>query len=220
MESPHVSGEIVIRLQSWISAATTQTLWIIGKPGYPSECSIAAAHVTTISSNAGFSALSFFLRPESLEPNSSRESSVVVHLITLLYSLIRQLISFLPESVEDAHDIRFALPLLDGTPESIPKALSLIQSLLKSAPPLLLCIFDGLQLLDHPKTNDFVDQLLGKFAGDSGDRVVKILLTTNGFCAAGEKVAVSDRLDCRTLPRRMPGRPSPGSRSIQRLYTP
>lgn len=147
-------------------------------------------------------------------PNSSVESSVVGQLIALPYSLTRQLISFAPEIVEDAQNIRAGLSLLDGTPESIPKALNLIRDLLKSTPALLLCVIDGLQLLDHPNTNEFVDQLLSRLIDDSGERVVKILLTTNGFCSAGKKVAFSDRLDCRTLPRKRPGKLSSGSRSI------
>ncbi|CAG8972117.1 hypothetical protein HYALB_00008122 [Hymenoscyphus albidus] len=223
LETSQVAGEIITRLQSWISAATSQSLWIIGRSGLPSESSTAASHVATITTDADIPVLSYFLHPQSFgsfTPGVSVESRAEEHLIALLYSLTRQLICVAPEVIEGPHAIRSSLSLLDGTPQSIPTALNLIRDLLALGPPLLLCVIDGLQLLDHPNTIDPMDKLLVILADGSKERVVKILLTTNGFCSAGKNVAFSDRLDCRTLPRERPGRPSPGSRSLQRLHTP
>ncbi|KAI9375342.1 hypothetical protein BJX61DRAFT_549656 [Aspergillus egyptiacus] len=87
-------------------------------------------------------------------------------LIALVYSLIRQLIELLPP-VANGTSTRTINPehitSLDGTLASWKEVLSLIDSLLYFAPPLLMCIVDGLDKLQDPSTDEYIRSLIRIF---------------------------------------------------------
>jgi hypothetical protein len=141
-------------------------------------------------------------------------------LISLLYSLVRQLIMLTPATIEDGYDYHSLLPSLNGAPESIPKALRLIEVLLRQVPRLLLCVIDGLQILDHGSATRYIGQLVDILQTREDGRVRKVLFTTSGIFMSGMKVKFADRLDCETLPRKSPGRSRPGGRSLGMIQAP
>lgn len=135
-------------------------------------------------------------------------------MVVLLYSLIRQLTLLVPEEVGEVSSTTSLLKTLDGTAKSIPAALQVLQALLRHAPSLLVCVIDGLQLLDHPDLEQYVDDLLSILrTGDDG-RVLKVLLTSEGFFSNGANLTVDERLDCLHSPRRGPGGGRPGARNL------
>jgi hypothetical protein len=84
-------------------------------------------------------------------------------LISLTYSLIRQLIDTLPTVVDsdallDLSAERFRS--LDGTLSSWKAALSLVDTLLHFLPPLLVLVIDGIDRIDDPSTDTAVRELI------------------------------------------------------------
>ena len=214
----HVAGEIVVRLQAWKSAPSSQTLWIMGNPQPLGKTSAVAAHVVAIAETANIPCLSFFCHLANMHnPRKDPEKHRQDQLTTLLYALIRQLLILTPERFEDSYNFNSALDCLQGSPEYIPKALDIIRALLVHAPRLLLCVIDGLQLLDHRDTNSYIDQLLDALRSQNNSRVFKLLLTTIGSFSSGRKLNVIERLDSTALPRKRPGKALPGGLSLQGL---
>jgi hypothetical protein len=217
IEKLQVPGDIVARLQGWISAAKSQTLWISGTPFSPTcEASSAAAYVTAIAERGSIPCISFFCSPlfETTDPSKSSQEA---QLVALLYSLIRQLTVLALPIFESNYDFYIELASLDGSLESIPKALDILSPLLKLAPRLLVCVIDKLQILDHVKINQYIDRLLDIFRVDDEIMVVKILITTSGFFSSGARLDVTERLDCARLPRKRAGKGQPGGRYLNAL---
>lgn len=119
-------------------------------------------------------------------------TSAVEHgLVSLAYSLIRQLIDCLPPVLGccasyDLGTDRFRL--LDGTLASWKEVLSLIDILLDYAPPLLFCVVDGLDALRDPSTSLYIQSLLRVFLVHVGRQSAllenpllhKVLFTVSG----------------------------------------
>ncbi|KAL9623828.1 MAG: hypothetical protein Q9160_001819 [Pyrenula sp. 1 TL-2023] len=138
-----------------------------------------------------------------------------VGLIALLYSLLLQIIHLLstefvlPDSITatdtdattptdnpaptdaSTNSLKDQFNLLDGTPSSIPTALSLLDRLLTltGLSSSLICIIDGLQLIDDPNsTTDHITHLLGILRREPSSPeqqpqqppAPKVLFTTNG----------------------------------------
>ncbi|KAJ6169383.1 hypothetical protein N7497_002226 [Penicillium chrysogenum] len=116
-------------------------------------------------------------------------------LIALTYSIIRQLIDWLPpvvdsDAVLDLSAERFRQ--LDGTLTSWKAALSLVDTLLQSAPPLLVFIIDGLDAIHHPSTDGAIRELVrvllthtrrqpqGGLNGQGPTLLLKVLFTVTG----------------------------------------
>ena len=219
-----IAGEIVSRLQHWISARNSKVLWLMGTPLSPlrtSDEANAAAHVVDLVNSSGILCMSFFCEGHvGSDVASLGAIDPQQRLILLLYYLVRQLVLYTPEVFEDDCDYQAEFSQLNGTPESIPRALRMIRRLLGLAPRLLLCVIDGLQRLDQPATSAHIEELLVILREPAGDKVIKLLLTTRGFFPAGAKLDATDRLVCSRLPRKQQGRGQPGGRSIQSLMFP
>jgi len=116
-------------------------------------------------------------------------------LIALTYSVIRQLIDWLPpvvdsDAVLDLSAERFRQ--LDGTLTSWKAALSLVDTLLQSAPPLLVFIIDGLDTIHDTSTDGAIRELVrvllthtrrqpqGGLNGQGPTLLLKVLFTVIG----------------------------------------
>jgi hypothetical protein len=214
-----VTGQIVTRLQTWISEPKSQILCIVSPQFSASrhEATIAAQHIVSVVQNADIPHLAvavWRLKPGTEVLNNTSQHLETARLIILLYYLIRQLTLLLSESVEEASSITALLESLDGTTQSIPAALQALQALLRLAPSLLICVIDGLHLLDHPDLEQYVNELLGILRTRDDVRVLKVLLTSEGFFASGANLTVAERLDCLHSPRRRPGEGRPGARNL------
>ncbi|KAG6356460.1 hypothetical protein INS49_015848 [Diaporthe citri] len=158
-----VTGQIVTRLQTWISEPKSQILCIISPPFSANrhEATVAAQHIVSV-----------------------MQKAEVPHLA------------------------------VSSPRRAYRAALQALKALLRYAPGLLVCVIDGLQLLDHPDLEQHVDDLLSILrTGDDG-RVLKVLLTSEGFFSSGANLTVDERLDCLHSPRRGPGGGRPGARNL------
>lgn len=98
-------------------------------------------------------------------PSRSRDNMTPFEqgLIALAYSLVRQLIDCLPPVVNSdvaCHLGSERFRFLDGTLNCWKEVLSLIDRLIYHAPPLLLCVIDGIDLLQDASTDAYIRSLV------------------------------------------------------------
>lgn len=212
-----VSGLTMVKLKKWLSSPRSELLWIIGlNSPLGNEASIAASHILDIATSAGLPFVCFNCTPvtEVQDISQNRGTRCMTLLVALLYTLIRQLLCHVPETFEDAYELRNAIQAMNGSGESVPKALEIIQTLLRHRTPLLLVILDGLELLEDASTIPYLRELISTIHSRQSDFILKCLLGSQGFLVSGGDLGLDERVDCTLLPRRRPGRAQPGGRSL------
>ncbi|KAG8354352.1 hypothetical protein FVEN_g7640 [Fusarium venenatum] len=139
-----VPAETALRIQTWITAADSQALWINGltHPTHGQVVSTTAAYVIALAHSTKVLYISCFCQVQGFSSQRKDEQ-----LISLLYSPIRHFSLLVPETIGPSSDLLYDLRSLDGNRESIPLAMKLIEGLYDFAPPLLFCVLDGLQFL-------------------------------------------------------------------------
>lgn len=178
--------QVVHAIKEWSTSITSQILWILGllDRHYPSNLSPIAAALINAADEAAIPTLHLFLD----WPSNER-----VSIFNLLYSLIRQLISLLPEQFVSPVDFSLEeFGKLNSQMESWEARLVVLSGLLDLAPPLLLIIIDGIEHLDYLSIGShYVDslvRLLQRHVWGDGNheprKTLKILFTTAGNCAA------------------------------------
>ncbi|KAE8157974.1 hypothetical protein BDV40DRAFT_276869 [Aspergillus tamarii] len=154
---------VVESLQQWATNVHSQVLAIGGSPStaFPSPVALVSACYATFARKAKLPVISHFC---SL-PTEERSGMTLFEqgLISLAYSLIRQLIDYLPPVLEghaacNLNTERFSP--LNGTMTSWKEVLSLIDMLLYLAPPVLVCIIDGLDVLEDSSTDGPIRSLV------------------------------------------------------------
>ncbi|KAI0142636.1 hypothetical protein GGR57DRAFT_519746 [Xylariaceae sp. FL1272] len=216
--SGDIPGEIVIKLQSWMSAASSKALWILGRPFAPieSEQTTAAAHIVFLAESAGVPCVSYFFGPPQTTDPAPQPATFQARMISLSYSLVRQLLLQVPGQFPGTSELQVGLDGLNGSPESVAGAIELIRMLIALGPKLMIVVVDGLHMLDNPHGDEcHVREILNLFATAKEDRIIKLLMTTRGFSPFGVDFAPSDRLDCSILARRKPGAGLPGGMSLR-----
>jgi hypothetical protein len=182
-------------IKEWSTSITSQILWILGSldRNYPSNLSSIAAALINAADEAAIPTLHLFLD----WPSDER-----FPIFNLLYSLIRQIISLLPEQFISPVDFSpEKFEKLNSQMESWEAGLAVLSGLLDLAPPLLLIIIDGIDHLDYLSVGSRdvgnLLRLLQRHVWDDGDqepkKTLKILFTTAGNCAT------LNRLDERSL---------------------
>lgn len=147
---------MIASLQKWVTSPRSQALAVGGPPSneHLSPVSQIAASYALCAREARLPTLSHFCKLPSREvPGQTLHQQ---GLIALTYSLIRQMIDTLPtvvdsDSLIDLTTERFRP--IDGTLGSWVAALALVDTLLHFAPPLLVCIIDGIDII-HDESTD------------------------------------------------------------------
>ena len=225
---------IVNTLENWLLSPESRLLCLEGPYAAPmnSKTSLGAAHITWSAVDNNVPSISFFCdaEPDAPAPSNNAEASSTTHqaaangLLGLLYSLIHQLIClWLPTmpspSVQSLSPSRFtALNTSDS--DSWTPTLNLLRDLLQTAPPLMLCVIDGLQAFDGDegsggKMAELVEVLRDGLR-DDGKRVLKVLLTTSGF-AAGLVPTLGRGEFERLSIQATAGRPGPGKMPLYQI---
>jgi hypothetical protein len=223
------AGAIFARVQAWMSATTSHTLWIRG-PGQtsvPSEVSLAALYIVSVATEANIPLIAHCCQwdnADDLSQDISR-SPQMDGLVRMLYSLIRQLTWQAPDRFETQADFsRARFARLDSSPRSLPAALSLFKDLLDVVPRLLFCVIDGLQLLSGLEENEDEDndtevylcQFLEILQDCKDRKVLKALFTTNGFCSALNNALDEDEI-VNAIEAVRQGKAKGGKRPLSRL---
>ena len=217
-DSRQIPDQAIIRLRQWLSSAVPAPLWIMGKAMATknSPQSIVAAHIILLAKEANLPSIWFICRPPVVVCLETLLQQKQTLLTSMLYSLIRQLCLLIPpEFSTDIANVE-AFNQLDGSLEAIPEAIGLLGRLLQVSPKLI-CILDGIQLLDYGELAQYVGDLLDVLRSNGQDNRVKLLVTTSGSFANGAKLGAGARLDCSQAPTRVGGGALPGNQSLQSL---
>ncbi|KAI2471377.1 hypothetical protein F4781DRAFT_387460 [Annulohypoxylon bovei var. microspora] len=111
-------------------------------------------------------------------PCSSTQSTAVVDLV---YTLIHQLISYIPDRLERRGPLSYeAFRTLNGGLPSVEPALEVLANLLHYIPPYLVCVIDGLEEMETHETMPYLNVLMDTLRAQSMRRTFKILFTTSG----------------------------------------
>lgn len=162
----HVVAEdnVMTSLRRWATNPYSQVLAVGGSPtstAFPTPVALISACYACFAHQAKLPVISHFC---SL-PSRSRDNMTLFEqgLIALVYSLVRQLIDCLPPVVNSdvaCHLGSERFRFLDGTLNCWKEVLSLIDRLIYHAPPLLLCVIDGLDILQDASTDPYIRSLV------------------------------------------------------------
>ncbi|GKZ40468.1 hypothetical protein AbraIFM66951_000232 [Aspergillus brasiliensis] len=186
---------VMTSLKQWATDAHSQVLAVGGPQStvYPSPVLLVSTCYASFARKAGLPVISHFC---SRSTDAANELTYEQHLIALAYSLIRQLIEYLPPVVEshagcDLSGERFKP--LNGTLTSWKEVLSLIDILLHFAPPLLVCVIHGLDIIQDASTDPYIRSLVRTFlthtrhqpvlmpnGGEGQSVLLKVLFTVAG----------------------------------------
>lgn len=188
-------SHVVASLQQWASSARSQALAVGGTQTNASLNPVAliSACYATFARRARLPVISHFCVLPTKETKGLKPEEQ--GLIALTYSVIRQLVDWLPplvdsDAVLDLSAERFRQ--LDGTLTSWKAALSLVDTLLQSAPPLLVFIIDGLDAIHSTSTDEHIRELVrvllthtrrqpqGGLNGQGPTLLLKVLFTVIG----------------------------------------
>lgn len=155
-------GSVIASLQQWATSLRSQALAVGGSPtASPSPVALTSACYSSFARQARLPVISHFcsLPTQEAQGLTPQEQGF----IALTYSLIRQLIDWLPpvvdsDAVLDLGAERFRQ--LDGQLGSWKAALSLIDTLVHFAPPLLVCVIDGLDVIIDTSTDAPIRELV------------------------------------------------------------
>ncbi|KAL4958495.1 hypothetical protein BDW69DRAFT_18 [Aspergillus filifer] len=192
-----VDANVVEILKQWATDTYSQVLAIgsfsntTGDTHFPSRAAQISSCYASLAAETNAPIITFFCSPRPASKDAMTEFQQ--GLVALVYSLIRQLLEYLPPVLNGSatHTVKADnFTLLDGTLTSWKEILSLIDTLLYYAPPLLMCIIDGLDRLSHPSTDEYIRSLVRIFVSHTRNPdnsspgrqsiLLKILFTVEG----------------------------------------
>lgn len=215
-----VPGMVVIKLKEWLASPRSDILWVVGSNSpFGNEATLAASHILDIATSARLPCVSFSCTPNTTVPHSlgGGQTRCMTLLVALLYSLIHQLLCFVPETFEDTCDLEKSIQIMKGGEGSVQTSLGIIEALLRHRTPLLLIVLNGLELLEDDSTAPYLRNLISIIHSRQADSRLKVLLGSQGFLESGVDLDVDERVDCTLLPRRRPGRAQPDGRFLGEL---
>lgn len=206
-------------LQDWLSASESRTVWLYGPANArtPSEISLTSAYVVSMMESMKVPIIAHRCQPQESE---------TVALISMIYSLVLQLVWLLPD--EFSSDRRFdgsRFAVLDGSMNSLETALILFEDLLAQAPRILVCVLDGIQVIEDGKGNArgtgmFLDLFLEILKESKDAKLLKILLTTDGFChRLDHRLDADEKVDAMRAAEGFSGRGNKSRVSLANLTT-
>lgn len=186
--------KVVSALEEWTTATASQILCVTGPSQFKEPCptTLVASRCRDLAIQSEIPVVSFFCKlPRQKGSSPGHQTRESLALISLTYSLIRQLADLLPSAtLPSLHSLsQQRLALLDGSSDSLEDALKVLGDLLDLAPSVLLCVIDGFQQLDDPSTGAHLKMFLETLRGhrriknikpEGSDRLLKILFTTAG----------------------------------------
>lgn len=193
-----IPGEVVTDIQRWITSPDSSLLWVEG-PAF-GEVSNALSSIGLRISNAAkgldLSCIEFFAKMGYYSQNKgvSRQDA---GLIAMLYSLISQLARFVsPTFDEESGLTEQDLEKMDGTSQSIPQALKILELLLSAEFRGLICVVSGFDLIDCREHVEPLTKMIRCLQSQPAEKRVKSLFITQGNCHSLSRTTdLSERSD-------------------------
>lgn len=201
--------EVITRISDWSRGEAVPMLWIDGPVMDCEEernpLTMLAAQLTELIDRRRLHVISYFCELSHKVKATEREAHATV---ALVYSLVRQLIEFLPPEFEvsaDFSETRFLR--LDGSLNSWDEAMQMFKDLLDAVPAAnVYCIIDALHMMDDRRVEGPLRAFLSHLRRD--DAKLRVLFTTSGRSAClAKELKTQETLAPDTLRR---GVTSPG----------
>ncbi|KAH8703665.1 hypothetical protein BGW36DRAFT_89870 [Talaromyces proteolyticus] len=193
-----IPAPVATEIYNWMRVNPSLPLAVEGSHslGLPGRLTLISACYVSIARKHSIPTVSHFC---AASPRASKEAGI----ISLVYSLIRQLIDVAPPMMDcdsncDLGKERFCR--LNGTMSSWTDALGILDALLRYKPPVLFCVIDALDVLEDESTVQYVKPLVDLLVshttrcstahsdvqqtGIPKDGLIKVLFTTAGQCQA------------------------------------
>jgi hypothetical protein len=209
------NSSIAVRIKSWVMATESQILYTAGTDpfGEDRETSNVASYYANAARKAGIPVCSYSCSLEGMNPPADRTRETM-ELVAMVYSLIRQLVELLPSaaSVDTAwYDARWTV--LDGTLDTFPQALQILEALLHSTgQAIIVIIIDRIDLLDDLTYRSserwlkcLVELLLCQTSTEQGT-ILKIWFVSSGSSAVLFEALSGSQIAISSPPRRKAGR--------------
>lgn len=148
---------------------------------YGCTLTVAALHLCELTKGQGLPCISYFGKRRYATAAATGLSHPSAGMISFLYSVITQLTFLLPPRFSTSELLGTdQYQLLDGTLNSIPTAMSLINGLLKYAPPSLVWVLDGLDFIEDKNTVSPLKEFVNILREQEIRTMSKVCFTTEG----------------------------------------
>lgn len=159
-----VDAQVIRHLRNWMLSVRSEVASVSGQHvvALPNDIRLITACSVALARRKHIPVVAHFCSLPAFQPRHGLTRAQHA-LLALGHSLIRQLIELAPpvldcDSTCDLSADRFSR--FDGTMSSWPEVVSVLDSLLYFAPPILLFAIDGLDLLEDASTSAYIRMLL------------------------------------------------------------
>ena len=200
----YIDDEVMRRIQGWFKEPMSKTLWICGAfpAPFPSRNTLIGAYITRLARKAGIPVLAYFCRHSIESYDGPGVEPMEEELVYVVYSLILQMLQALKQSTSThlSHMVQ-RCKKLEGSKDSLPEAVALLNELIEAGPGLVFCIVDGVQDLaqraGHDRSFQMLLDVLYRNLEDACEsaQIVKTLFTTDGFAPILAHLRPDERLN-------------------------
>ena len=185
-----LSKEMFTGLRDWISSDKSDVLWVAGpyESRYPSKMSAIAATMVKVVAQAKPMVVFHFCYSPNLRTIPTDKSIEEMGLISMVYSMIQQLIEQIQPQFDSSNDFSLnRFTSLDGNINTLDGALELLSDLVPHCLPYIVFIVDGIEQLDYRKGQQGCQDVVNamrrlttlKPRDDEPQPIYKVLFTTS-----------------------------------------
>jgi hypothetical protein len=186
------SVPVATKLREWLSSRISTFLWIRGPPmsHYPSALSALSGSLINAALESKIPILFHFCEPAKSFDLADGFNAEEAGVVSLVYSLIRQLILLLEPDIDSSIDFSAErLSLLESPLGNWKEVISFLNDLLALSPGILLCIIDGIDDLDYGRGQSLCADILAMMrrreaVSERSGLILKTLFTTTSYAKA------------------------------------
>ncbi|KAE9375263.1 hypothetical protein N431DRAFT_453923 [Stipitochalara longipes BDJ] len=214
---------VATKLREWLSSRISTFLWVRGPPAshYPSDLSALSGSLINAALGSKIPILFHFCEPAKSVDLADGLNTEEAGVVSLVYSLIRQLILLLEPDVDASIDFSAErLSLLESPLGNWREVISFLNDLLTLSPGILLCVIDGIDDLDYGRGKSLCADILAlmrrrEAASARSGLILKTLFTTTGYAKTLDDGLGLDEVVIDTESRHLSrGSMGPGQKSI------
>ncbi|KAK7926600.1 hypothetical protein PG985_003598 [Apiospora marii] len=207
-----IPNEVAMDIQRWLPTSESSILWVEGPAYGPFDQALSSIgiRIQSTAEEVGINCISFFARTAySFEDQLGSVKNAGI--ISMIYSIVSQMISIAPSSIPDTPDLmESGMGQLDGSLETISASLDILQTLLSHMEPGLVIVICGFNLVDSRENLPHLTKFVEILRDQPLERRVKALFISAGNCRAlAGSIHRSQRSDASRLTLARPQRPLP-----------
>lgn len=217
---PVIPREVIDDIQRWIESPESRLLWVEGPAFVEFEDVLSGIglRICAAAEDVGIPFVSFFAKMKY----TFRPQNMPMHeagLISMLYSLISQLVGVIPPSFSPTKPLtENEFRKLDGTTNSIPIALGILKALVSVATPGLIFVLSRFNLVDSRQNLGPLTDMIKILRDQPVGKTLKVLFVTQGNCRSlSETTSMNQRSDATRMVLVRGSSPLPGGSSAQEI---